>query len=397
MCMSTLRDPMAQPPGMATLARPRRPTSEPSTLVEARIRATSSYGASCEESVVASMVSAWSVRLTTAPSPASTSAIRATSLMSGTLRMVVTPGAKSEAAISLSAEFLAPPTRTLPVSGRPPVTTMDCMGWRFLACRSGAWGRSTTAAAPPHPTAAAAEAATRRAVRCATVTGLAARRKRPAVAPEPAQPGWLRFKKRSHPGGEPCRRCGLVPLRHLDRNRLPRVVVRELRGLLGCDGAPELLEPGLDQAHRLVKVVDLYLGRGHGLVGQHDGFVLVHLQVAPGDGEPLDGVLTVLHADLTLAKRGDHRGMQGQHAELAVEGRDDEHLGLAGVHDPLWCDYLAQEGTCHLKSPPTPARPCARPARVHPRWYRRSGRRPRGRRRACRRRSRRSRGWCPRA
>ena len=45
-CMSTLRLPMLSPPGNATRASPQRARSGPSTLNDARIRVTSSYGAS---------------------------------------------------------------------------------------------------------------------------------------------------------------------------------------------------------------------------------------------------------------------------------------------------------------------------------------------------------------
>ena len=45
-CMSSLREPMLSPPGSATLARPVRASSGPSTQIEARILRTSSYGAS---------------------------------------------------------------------------------------------------------------------------------------------------------------------------------------------------------------------------------------------------------------------------------------------------------------------------------------------------------------
>ena len=42
MCRSILREPMLQPPGMATRARPNRASSGPSTTIEARICRTSS-------------------------------------------------------------------------------------------------------------------------------------------------------------------------------------------------------------------------------------------------------------------------------------------------------------------------------------------------------------------
>ena len=45
-CMSTLRLPMLSPPGSATRASPQRASSGPSTLNDARMRVTSSYGAS---------------------------------------------------------------------------------------------------------------------------------------------------------------------------------------------------------------------------------------------------------------------------------------------------------------------------------------------------------------
>ena len=41
MCMSILRAPMLQPPGMATIALPKRDSSGPRTAVDARIWATS--------------------------------------------------------------------------------------------------------------------------------------------------------------------------------------------------------------------------------------------------------------------------------------------------------------------------------------------------------------------
>ncbi len=41
-CMSSLRLPMLSPPGMATRAWPQRASSGPSTLIDARIRVTSS-------------------------------------------------------------------------------------------------------------------------------------------------------------------------------------------------------------------------------------------------------------------------------------------------------------------------------------------------------------------
>ena len=52
----------------------------------------------------------------------------ATSRMSGTSSMVVGPAASSAAAISFSALFFAPVTRTRPVRAVPPVTSKHSTG-----------------------------------------------------------------------------------------------------------------------------------------------------------------------------------------------------------------------------------------------------------------------------
>ena len=53
-CMSRGRLPMLSPPGIATRASPKRPTSGPSTFTDARMRVTSSYGVSGRNGPVAS-------------------------------------------------------------------------------------------------------------------------------------------------------------------------------------------------------------------------------------------------------------------------------------------------------------------------------------------------------
>ena len=121
--MSSGREPIASPPGSATLARLHRPTSGPSTQTEARncrtaAKSASYFGSSGE--VIRTMSPSSS---TVAPSPRSTSAISGTSRMSGQLVMVVVPSASRLAAISFSTLFLAPPTATSPDNRLPPVTT----------------------------------------------------------------------------------------------------------------------------------------------------------------------------------------------------------------------------------------------------------------------------------
>ena len=122
-CMSSGRDPIASPPGSATLARLQRPTSGPSTQTEARNWRTAaksaSYFGSSGEVIRATSPSSSTV----APRPRSTSAISGTSRMSGQLVIVLVPSASKVAAISLSTLFLAPPTATSPANRLPPVTT----------------------------------------------------------------------------------------------------------------------------------------------------------------------------------------------------------------------------------------------------------------------------------
>src|SRR5438477_222350 len=62
-------------------------------------------------------------RLTSMPMETSRSHIVSTSAMWGTFRSTCSPSARMVAAISLRAEFLAPPTATLPSSGGPGRTT----------------------------------------------------------------------------------------------------------------------------------------------------------------------------------------------------------------------------------------------------------------------------------
>src|ERR1700757_332526 len=121
--MSSGRDPIASPPGNATLARLHRPTSGPSTQTEARNWRTAaksaSYFGSSGEVIRATSPSSSTV----APKPRKTSAISGTSRMSGQLVIVLVPSASSVAAMSLSTLFLAPPAATSPDNRLPPVTT----------------------------------------------------------------------------------------------------------------------------------------------------------------------------------------------------------------------------------------------------------------------------------
>ena len=112
--MSSGREPIASPPGSATLAFLHRPTSGPSTHTDARNWRTAAKSASYFGSSGEVIRTTSPSRSTVAPSPRSTSAISGTSRMSGQLVMVLVPSASSDAAISFSTLFLAPPTATSP-------------------------------------------------------------------------------------------------------------------------------------------------------------------------------------------------------------------------------------------------------------------------------------------
>src|SRR3984893_14202769 len=122
-CISSGRDPMASPPGNATLARLHLPTSGPSTHTEARNWRTAAKSASYLGSSGAVMSTVGPANSTVAPRPLSTSAISGTSRMSGQLVIVLVPSARRVAAINLRTLFFAPPTATLPDNRLPPVTT----------------------------------------------------------------------------------------------------------------------------------------------------------------------------------------------------------------------------------------------------------------------------------
>src|SRR3984957_1356382 len=122
-CISSGRDPMASPPGNATLARLHLPTSGPSTHTEARNWRTAAKSASYLGSSGEVMRTVAPANSTVAPRPLSTSAISGTSRMSGQLVIVLVPSARRVAAINLRTLFFAPPTATLPDNRLPPVTT----------------------------------------------------------------------------------------------------------------------------------------------------------------------------------------------------------------------------------------------------------------------------------
>src|SRR3990167_1890184 len=123
MCWSTGREPMAQPPGSDTRARPKRASNGPSTRMDARMVLTSSYGASGlatppASSVTRSGLSSW--RRATTPILASSLNVVDTSCNCGTLARVTGSALNSVAHRSGKAAFLAPEIVTSPWRRRPP-------------------------------------------------------------------------------------------------------------------------------------------------------------------------------------------------------------------------------------------------------------------------------------
>ena len=129
------RAPKSSPPGRGTRTAPQRARRRPRTTTDARMRMKSSNGPDGTNSVAAGVVTATapsSSRSTRAPMARNTSAIVSTSLMRGTLESTVRPSANRQPAISLSAEFFAPPAVTVPRSGPLGSTTI----WSALASTS---------------------------------------------------------------------------------------------------------------------------------------------------------------------------------------------------------------------------------------------------------------------
>ena len=128
--MSSLRLPMLSPPGSATRASPQRASSGPSTLIDARILLTSSYGASGTRRADVSMCSSVGpAHSTSAPTARSTAIITSRSATGGRFRTTVTPEASSAAASCLRPEFfVAPEIFSAPESGGPGRTTTASMG-----------------------------------------------------------------------------------------------------------------------------------------------------------------------------------------------------------------------------------------------------------------------------
>ncbi len=118
MCMSIGRAPKSSPPGIDRVTSPQRVSSGPSTLTEARMRSASSYGATgTSRPPLVSTSRSGPERSHVTPIAASSSPMIDTSTRSGTLASSYTPSASRLAAISLSAEFLAPGTSIRPDSG----------------------------------------------------------------------------------------------------------------------------------------------------------------------------------------------------------------------------------------------------------------------------------------
>ena len=138
-CMSSRRLPMLSPPGSATLASPQRATRGPSTLIDARILRTSSYGASGWSGPLVSIVSSSApVQVTSAPTARRTSSMTSRSRTRERLRTWVTPDASSAAASCFNPEFfVAPETRMVPDNGPPGRTRTASIRSGYRSVRRG--------------------------------------------------------------------------------------------------------------------------------------------------------------------------------------------------------------------------------------------------------------------
>ena len=118
-CMSIGRAPKSSPPGIDRRTCPHRVRRGPSTLIDARIRSTNSYGATGVRSPVSvSSKRSGAGRLISTPIATSRSLMMSTSAIAGTLVISNVPSHSSVVAISLSTEFFAPGTTTCPTAAR---------------------------------------------------------------------------------------------------------------------------------------------------------------------------------------------------------------------------------------------------------------------------------------
>ena len=168
-CMSIGRAPKSSPPGIDRRTRPKRVSSGPSTLIDARMRSTSSYGATGTRSPSF-------VRRSTpgsgdhdrTPMASNRSPRIRTSAIAGTFVSSYSPSARIVAAISLSTAFLAPGTSIVPCSS-PTRRTTICPPGPGSVCMPAPGSRSTGASMLP---------------RCwQAVTPATAPRRRPGAAP----------------------------------------------------------------------------------------------------------------------------------------------------------------------------------------------------------------------
>jgi hypothetical protein len=109
---STLRSPIASPPGMGTLASPQRANSAPSSRTDARMRATSSLsihiGWTWSAQIVTDSPSSVRDQCNPAPRPFRSAANTATSRFAGTLLRVTRCGVSKVDTMRGSTAFFAP-------------------------------------------------------------------------------------------------------------------------------------------------------------------------------------------------------------------------------------------------------------------------------------------------
>src|SRR5215217_6639822 len=246
------------------------------------------------------MESVFPENLEGAPRPSRTASMVSTSFMRGTLWSTVRPGARSVAAMSFRAAFLAPETSTSPQSRFPPsiknLSTTILLGARF-----------SSALCPASP-------------------GV----HRYNYAELRLQNGYNRVTSLSWPGGSLPRFAVTLTFAVLARH--PNEILRRTTPALDLFSLPL----------RLLVLIDIYLVGGHGLLDQYLHQVLRDLKEAIRGRK--DVPLVILRdSDSPNLDRRDHRRVVDHHADVPVRNPRDHQIRLAIVKHLLGRDHPAEE------------------------------------------------------
>src|SRR5215204_5068210 len=259
------------------------------------------------------MESVFPENLEGAPRPSRTASMVSTSFMRGTLWSTVRPGARSAAAMSFRAAFLAPETSTSPQSRFPPsiknLSTTILLGARF-----------SSALCPASP-------------------GV----HRYNYAELRLQNGYNRVTSLAWPGGSLPRFAVALTFAVLARH--PHKILRRTTPALDLFSLPlrllVLLIRG-ELRELVLGLIDIYLVGGHGLLDQYLHQVLRDLKEAIRGRK--DVPLVILRdSDSPNLDRRDHRRVVDHHADVLVHNPRDHQIRLAIVKHLLGRDHPAEE------------------------------------------------------